>query len=299
MIRKKWIIWIGCALLSSLPTLAQVPKVVVSIAPLHSLVTSIMHGVATPELLLSSKQSPHHFYLSPSQTQKIAQADLVIWVGDVLETFLIKPLETYHKQHCALVQSPQLKILHPRGKGCQDHCIDPHIWLDIENAEVIADKIAQSLCDIDAENAQLYLHNAAALKVRLHNLKDEILTHAQSLQGLQFICLHDAFQYYEQMVGVRNVGVIASTHSLEPSLKHIHELKELLRTESVTCAFSEPQSQSVLLNKLAQEFKIQSGLIDPLGANIAPGIDHYFLLLKNITQAFLTCAQNKHATPKP
>jgi len=71
----------------------ETPKVVVSIKPLHSLVSSVMEGVATPTLLVK-KGSPHAYSLRPSEARALANADLVIWVGHELESFLEKPLET-------------------------------------------------------------------------------------------------------------------------------------------------------------------------------------------------------------
>src|SRR5262245_59202404 len=100
MIRScAFILWSVCFSIGSLD--AAVPKVLVSIAPIHSLVTAVMQGIGTPELLLKAEQSPHHFFLSPSQTKKIAQADLIFWVGDALESFLVKPIQAFQKRNFA------------------------------------------------------------------------------------------------------------------------------------------------------------------------------------------------------
>ena len=71
----------------------ETPKVVVSIKPLHSLVSGVMEGVATPTLLVK-KGSPHAYSLRPSEARALASADLVIWIGHEMESFLEKPLET-------------------------------------------------------------------------------------------------------------------------------------------------------------------------------------------------------------
>lgn len=279
---------------------ATPPKVVVSIAPIHSLVANLMQGVGQPDLLVKGPQSPHHFSLTPAQVKKVKDADLIIRVGESLETFLTKPIQSFGKKECALIKAPHLNLLEVRGKPCE-HCaahtnIDPHIWLDINNAMVMVDAITSCLSDIDEPNKVQYAQNATLVKEKLKNLAMEIQQHAEELKGLNFICVHDAFHYYEQMVGVRNVGVLASAHSLDPSLKHLSDIKTLLTHGSVSCVFSEPQSQSKILNALAQEFNLYRGIIDPLGADIEPGIDHYFLLLKQITASFTGCLKNKHGS---
>ncbi|QCI97806.1 zinc ABC transporter substrate-binding protein ZnuA [Agrobacterium larrymoorei] len=70
------------------------PNVVVSIKPIHSLVAAIMEGVAEPQLIVDGGASPHTYNLKPSNAKAIEGADVVFWVGDGLEKFLEKPLES-------------------------------------------------------------------------------------------------------------------------------------------------------------------------------------------------------------
>lgn len=70
------------------------PNVVVSIKPIHSLVAAIMQGVAEPTLIVDGGASPHTYSLKPSNAKAIESADVVFWVGDGLEKFLEKPLQS-------------------------------------------------------------------------------------------------------------------------------------------------------------------------------------------------------------
>ena len=69
-------------------------KVVTSIKPIHSLVSYIMEGVGSPDLIVDSYNSPHGFSLKPSHAKMLQEADIVIYVGEGLEEFLEKPLES-------------------------------------------------------------------------------------------------------------------------------------------------------------------------------------------------------------
>ncbi|KZL25071.1 zinc ABC transporter substrate-binding protein ZnuA [Pseudovibrio sp. Ad37] len=78
----------------SFPALAQAEvNVVASIKPIHSLVASVMEGVGTPDLVVEGAGSPHTYSLRPSTARKIANADVVFWVGPQMESFLDTPLE--------------------------------------------------------------------------------------------------------------------------------------------------------------------------------------------------------------
>ena len=69
-------------------------KVVTSIKPIHSLVSYIMEGIGSPDLIVDGYNSPHGFSLKPSHAKMLQEADIVIYVGEGLEEFLEKPLES-------------------------------------------------------------------------------------------------------------------------------------------------------------------------------------------------------------
>jgi len=73
-------------------------KVVASIKPIHSLVSYVMDGVGKPDVIVDGYNSPHGFSLKPSHAKMIENADLIIWVGEDLEAFLEKPLNTISKK---------------------------------------------------------------------------------------------------------------------------------------------------------------------------------------------------------
>ena len=73
-------------------------KVVASIKPIHSLVGYLMDGVAKPDLIVDGYASPHGFAMKPSHAKMLQNADIVFWVGEDLENFLEKPLNSIAKK---------------------------------------------------------------------------------------------------------------------------------------------------------------------------------------------------------
>jgi len=78
--------------LHSLNLLADAPKVAVDIAPLHSLVSQVMEGVAEPDLIIPAESSPHEYALRPSQARALAEANVVFWMGEELTPWLEKAM---------------------------------------------------------------------------------------------------------------------------------------------------------------------------------------------------------------
>ena len=72
-------------------------KVVASIKPIHSLASYLMDGVGKPKLIVDGYASPHGFSLKPSHAKMLQEADIVFWVGEDIENFLVKPLGSIAK----------------------------------------------------------------------------------------------------------------------------------------------------------------------------------------------------------
>ncbi|MCV6601944.1 MAG: zinc ABC transporter substrate-binding protein [Cohaesibacter sp.] len=74
------------------------PNVVTTIAPVHSITQAIMGDLGKAHMLVPQNASPHSADFRPSQAKALQKADLVIWIGPDIETFLIDPLKTLPKK---------------------------------------------------------------------------------------------------------------------------------------------------------------------------------------------------------
>jgi len=99
------------------------PQVVVSILPVHSLVSGVMQGVEEPSLIVTGYGSPHTYRMRPSDATKLHNADLVFWIGGTLETFLRKPLSSLpnNVRVISLLETEGLILLENREGGLWEH----------------------------------------------------------------------------------------------------------------------------------------------------------------------------------
>ena len=93
---KKSIFIILVPLFFSFTARAEV-NVVTTIKPLHSLISSVMEGVGKPSLIIEGTNNPHTFVFKPSHAEMIENADIVFWIGEDLEAFMEKPLDSLAK----------------------------------------------------------------------------------------------------------------------------------------------------------------------------------------------------------
>src|SRR5690606_6499899 len=283
------------------PATPMAPSVVASIAPVHSLVAAVMQGVGEPRLLVPGGSSPHAYALRPSDARAIESASLLVWVGPGLESFLERPIASLVRggDVLRLVDTPGLRLLPLRGAtGFDDdrssperhdhghrHDDDPgsehgssgtaapvdmHLWLDPENAWLMAGRIGEALAAIDPPNAEAYRRNAAALRERLVALDAHIAAQLASFTGRDFIVFHDGYRYFEKRYGLAPAGVLTVNPEVAPGAERVRRLRGRIADGGIACVFTEPQLSAAIALALVAGTGARAGRLDPLGAGIAP-----------------------------
>lgn len=302
----KPIFWIGILLILIIPAHASVPQVVVTIKPIHALVSGIMEGVGTSYLLLKGGESPHTYSLRPSQIQRLHAAKLIIWVGPPLESFLEKTLSVFSNSDrtLRLIDLPGLTLLKAReDENWHTHSrvpyhgnkfsIDAHIWLSPDNAKIIIQTIAQALSKIDTHTADQYATNAARLIQRIEQFDHTLKQQLTPVKDLPYFVFHDAYQYFEYHYGLKAMGAVTVSPEVQPSAKRLYTLRHSLMTHKILCIFSEPQFKSALVNMLIAGTSVRHSVLDPLGADLTIGVDSYFALLDNLAHSLKQCLMSQ------
>ncbi len=286
------------------------PKVVVSLKPIHSLVSGLMQGIGTPQLLLDDNQSPHQLSLRPSQIRMLNDADLIIWIGGRLEPALSHLMEQQQDRRkvIELIEMPDLHLLpirdrqawHSHGEdshGEHSHgtpaspakMVDHHIWLSPENAIKIVQYVKQNLQQLDPANSEIYLDNSQRLISRIENLDNRIQTDLAQVKHLPYIVFHDAYQYFEEHFGLDAVGSVSIDPDQLSGARHILRLRDTIRHTGARCLFTEPQFEPKLARALVEDTPANTGQLDPLGSQYKAGADSYFLLMQTLSDSLLDC----------
>jgi zinc transport system substrate-binding protein len=271
------------------------PQVLVSIKPLHSLVAGVMDGVATPQLLVKGGGSPHGYTLRPSEARALSRADLVVWVGPELESFLVKPLTTLGKQAHSLELEQALRdsLLNKRRTGTWEApahhhknshgtATDLHLWLDPKLAQKIVALTADTLIQIDPDHQQQYRTNRDKVIARLQRLDTKLKEQLAPYKGVPYIVFHAAYQYFEAAYGLTAVGSITIDPERKPGAKRVKEIRDKIIHLKARCVFSEPQFKSQLVATIIKGTGAKTGTLDPLGADLEAGPDAYFQLLRRL-----------------
>ena len=164
---------------------------------------------------------------------------------------------------------------------------DPHIWLDPSNAKVILNEMAEHLIEKDPKNESVYKNNLKKASKDIDKLLKDVKSELS--KDFKSIVFHDAYQYFEKRFDVNVLGAFTVNTDVLPGAEQLAEIREIIEHDKVSCVFSEPQFNPDIINAVAKDMNIETGVLDPLGATLNPGKDLYFDLIKNMSKSFKGC----------
>lgn len=296
------IVILSCVFLLCGPAAARAAdgqfQVVASVRPVHALVSAVMAGVGTPILLLESGSSPHDYALKPSDAAALSRASAIFWMGPHFETFLEKPLRALagRARIVALMEAPGGLVLPARKAGlfvsappAADTSKDGHVWLDPGNAEAMASYTADILSTADPANAARYRANAQRFVQEARVLDRELAARLAPVRQKPFVVLHDAYQYFERRYDLTGLGSLSATPEQSPGARRFTEIQETLRGREPVCIFLEPKHDPPYVRTLAASTGARVAILDPEGIALSAGATHYFALMRNLADAFVSC----------
>jgi len=282
---------------------AAQPRVVASFAPVQSLAAGVMEGVAVPETLIRGGASPHSYSLRPSEAKLLESADLIVWVGPVYESFLVRPLRNLGGKARRLAWADVAGVAklkarsggvwesddHGHGHAHAKDAFDGHLFLDPANAKALAAALAGELAKLDPANAARYAANAARVAAGLDALDAELAATMKPLAGRPFVVFHDAFQYFEARYGLSAAGSITVSPERRPGARRLQAIRDKVRSTGAACVFAEPQFEPSLVRTVVEGTDARTGTLDYAGTGVEPGQGAYAAIMRGLARGFSDC----------
>ena len=277
------------------------PSVVVSIKPIHSIVTALMSGIKEPQLLLKSSNSAHTFHLKPSQVRMLTNADLVIIISEDFESGLRKAIKNIENDSLFQITSlNNLNIHRSRSEILnskeaeetnehEENIYDLHLWLDINNTKLIAKHINKLLIKIDPINEDKYNYNFRELILDLEELKIDLEKQMAPFLTSQFAVFSDTTQYFDKSMNLIRPIIITPYHGARLSIIRTLVAKETMSDLNVSCLLYGQETKLNKINVLSEGLNLKTFEIDILGTKYPAGPDQYFNLMKRISSQFASC----------
>lgn len=272
------------------------PLIITTIKPLAIIAQSAVGDQARVEYLQSAVQSAHEVSLPVSALKKIDQAGLIIWIGELFESRIAKSMQLLPQNKRITVM--QLPLSMPtdtdRQKnvgGDSDHAhghghselsahsalrADPHVWLNPNNANLIAAEIQQRL----------------KLPVKEIISADQIADLAAVLTPLsekQFLVHHDALDHFTSVFNLQSGLSIRDASGASQGARSQYRLSQAAITSAASCIFVEPQYADRDARVIAEELSLPIAVIDLQGLDQPLNEDAYRHFMQTLVAQFKDC----------
>ena len=254
-------------------------KLVTSVFPLMEFARAVCGERGEVSLLVPPGAEIHTWQPRPSDIVKLSSADLFIFIGSNMEPWLQDILDGVENPNLRTLESSREISLIKRdstGGGHQDEAehphehetMDPHIWLDFQVDQVIVDRIAAVLSEMDPGGASVFEKNASVYKENLRNLDRKYKESLAECTHRVFILGgHAAFGYLARRYGLRQISLYGVSPDSKPTPKKLIEVVELTKTYGIKVIFFEASVSDKLARVLARETGARTLVLNP-GANL-------------------------------
>lgn len=228
---------------------AEAATVSVSNYPLFLLSQAVTEGAPPAKQLLQAGEVGHHGSISPGDIKAIQDSTFVVWFGESLENNLAANLNDAPNS-IALFKFDAFNR-HPlrdiKGKPIAG-TLDPHIWLDPNNAKAITRALAVIHSHANPQYKKLYHANAQKFAQRMDAAVAGSNSSAKQ-KPLPYWAYHDAYQYMENSINLQLIGSLSTDDHLAPKASQLRWLNEQ-RPAKKMCLVSPSAPAKGLLAKL-------------------------------------------------
>jgi zinc/manganese transport system substrate-binding protein len=205
--------------------------------------------------LIGHDSDAHVWRPSPADSRALARANLVVANGLGFETWVERLIESSGFRGVFLAASRGVKT-----RAFKNGASDPHAWLDLSNAALYVDNIANAFATADPGAKDRYFENASRYKKEILALDAKIRRSFDTIPPAyrKAVTSHNAFGYFADAYGIEFISTLDAA-GIEPSARDIGRLIEKIREEEIPAVFLENISDPRLLGRIRAESGAKMG----------------------------------------
>jgi zinc transport system substrate-binding protein len=269
--------------LFSNPAYADVPTVLVSVAPHQFFVEKIAKGTVQVQLMVPAGASAHTYEPTARQMMTAAKAEMWFRIGEPFENKAIEALKSHHpslkivdlRDHLDLISHDQN---HPGGGCCCcPGAVDLHFWLSTRQAEIQAKTIADALSKAYVGYANFYQSNLISFQQELKELDEKIKRVLAPLKNRRILVSHPAYAYFCRDYDLEQFSI--EVEGKDPSPQQMTKLLTLARRYNFHRIFIQMQYNNKAAKLVADTLGARLIVLDPYS-------EHYLSSMLEIADAF-------------
>jgi zinc transport system substrate-binding protein len=223
-------------------------NVVVSFNALKEFAQAVGGDKISVKVIVPEGTEPHDFEPKPRDMESINQAQVFIYNGLNMETWVDKTLAAIdNKKLLSVNASKGIDIIQINGQT------DPHIWLSLKNAQIEANNILESLVKVDVKNKAYYEKNYADFISKLQKLNEDYRSKFETVSNKNFVTGHAAFAYLCRDYNLKQNSVEDVFAEGEPTPQKLKDLVDFCKENNIKVIFMEELASPKVSETLAAE----------------------------------------------
>lgn len=259
---------------------ADIPVVLVSVAPHKFFVEKIAKDAVEVYLMVPAGASSHTYEPTPKQILTASKGKIWFRIGEPFEERAIQALTSHH---------PSLKIVDLRKhvdlivhggcshRSCCQGGIDLHFWLSARQAIIQSQTITDALCETFPEKADFFRNNLTLFTSELKELDATIKAILAPISNRKVFVSHPAYAYFCRDYSFEQYSIEVEGKDVSP--REMTRLLGLAKDWHIRTIFVQMQYN----NKAAKLFG------EAIGANLVtlnPYSEQYMASMLEIAHAF-------------
>ena len=234
--------------------------VIATIFPVYDFARHIGGDKIILTMLLPPGTDAHHYELKPDDIIKVTNADVFLFTNFELEQWAYKIIGASDKNtRLQAVETGNGAMMLRLNKEEDEHeahpaGFDPHIWLDMDNAQKMVDNITSVFIKKDPRNSDYYLKNAGDYKRQLADMDQKYRTTLAACKTRTVLHAgHWAFAYLTSRYHLKYIAAYNVFADAEPAPQKIFALIDQIKNENVSHVYYEDMMNPRLAKTIARE----------------------------------------------
>ena len=271
-------------------------RVLTSFYPMYDFACKIGGDCIDVTNMVPSGTEPHDWEPSTNDLKNLEKADVFIYNGADTEPWaddlLVSRSDTLRVVEAS--ENVELRTTDGEHEHAHEHedsdhhhgDLDPHVWLDPENAKIEMEAIRDALCAADPENSTVFQSNYEKYAAELDALDAEFREKLAPLPNRTIVVAHEAFGYLCDAYGLTQVGIEGLSPDSEPDPGRMAEVIDFVREHSISTIFFEELVSPKVAEAIASETGAQAKMLSPLEGlsdeQAAAGADYFSVMHDNL-----------------
>lgn len=259
-------------------------EIVTTFYPIYDFTNNVVGDNATVKMVMPLGIDAHDFEPSPQDVAAIHDADVFIYHGAGMESWVDSILSTINTEKITVIElSSVVDLLENSNNDHDDHehadhdhdghddhehadhdheghnhgAFDPHTWLSPKNAIKEVSLIRDTLIEIDPDHKDNYISNATRYLEQLNVIDSDFESLKTSKHHKDFLVDHQAYGYLARDYDLHQQGLMASMLKEEPTARELEDILDSIQENDIQAFFVNPTNSMKLIDVIKKETNIK------------------------------------------